>query len=467
MNNQRFSWLAGNAMLAVAAAVAVMSLQSCALPWVDPVINISPNAPTDAPVAAILPQAQVRIGYVMGGDVGRYTSLVTQHHRGVDRQHTNLWQFQIQEADVNTAWNLLYEGSMNDLVRIIEKANAQNLPAYRGIARIQLANCLGVATDLWNNIPYNEAFQGYPNTSPRYQPQEQIYQVVQSLLDSAIADLTAANPGAITPGTQQDVVYRGNRANWVRAAWSLKARYALHLSKVNAMQAATQALAALQGGRGINANTADCQVPFGTAPTENNPWFQFMAQRGDIRIGPQMTRMMNTLNDPRRPFYSQGDAMLTDGRSTLGPLYAGPASPVPLITFVETKFIEAEANLILGNQAAAKTAFTDAVRASLQRAGVSDANAMAYMAQPTVIPEGNITLQNIIEQKYIALYSQMETYNDWRRTGFPVLDPTQVLPNATASQIPRRWPYPQDERLFNANFPGVVEITQRVWWDRP
>jgi Starch-binding associating with outer membrane len=453
-------WLAGCAAI-------ILGLSSCSLPWLDPAVNVSPNSPPDVPISVILAPSQVRLGYIMGGDVSRYTSLVTQHHRGVDRQHTGIWQFLLTESDVNNAWNGMYEGVMNDMARTIEKANAQNLPAYRGIARIEMAYCLGVASDLWNNIPYDQAFQGFNSASPRYQSQEQIYTTIQNLLDSAIIDLNNPNPGGIVPGAAQDFVYRGVRANWVRAAWSLKARYHIHLTDINSMQSAQNALAAIQGNRGINANGVDCQVPFGTAPTENNPWFQFMAQRNDIRLGPQMCTMMNTLNDPRRPFYSQAQATLTDGVSTLGPLYAGQASPVPLITFAETKFIEAEAQLILGNNPAAKTAFTDAIRASLQRAGVSDANATAYIAQTSVVPEGNVSLQNIIEQKYLALYSQVETYNDWRRTGFPVLSPTVVLPMARQQDIPRRWPYPQDERLFNASFPGQVNITDRVGWDRP
>ncbi|MCS6808505.1 MAG: SusD/RagB family nutrient-binding outer membrane lipoprotein [Bacteroidota bacterium] len=455
-----YLWKAASLVLAVV-------VSSCALPWIDPAVNISPNSPTDAPIQVILAPNQVRIGYIMGGDIGRYNSLFTQHHRGVDRQHTGIWQFLLTESDVNTAWNGLYEGVMNDLTRIIQKANAQNLPAYRGIARVLMAFCLGNATDLWNNIPYDEAFRGYPDASPRYQTQEQIYGIIQNLLDSAIIDLNNANPGGIVPGAGQDFIYRGNRANWIRAAWSLKARYHIHLTKVNRTQAAQNALAALQGNRGINANAVDCQVPFGSAPTEANPWFQFMAQRNDIRLGPQMVNMLNALNDPRRPVYSQGQTMLTDGVSTLGPLYASANSPVPLITYAETKFIEAEAQLILGNNAAAKAAYVEGIRASLQRAGVSEAGITTYLGQTNVVPAGDVTLQNIIEQKYLALYTQTETYNDWRRTGFPVLDPTRVLPMARQQDIPRRWPYPQDERLFNKNFPGQVNITDRVWWDRP
>lgn len=443
-------------------ATSAFTLGSCSSA-LDPNINISPNAPTDVPVGIILPTLQGSLAYAFGGDLGRYTSLITQHNRGVDRQHTNLYQFQIQEADVNNLWNLLYAGSMTDLTRLIQKASEQNLPTYRGIARTLLALALGNATDVWNDIPFSEAFRGIENSAPRYDTQEQIYNRIQSLLDSAIIDLTAANPGSIVPGPTNDLMMGGNRANWARVARTLKARYALHLSKVNRMQAAQNALAALAGGNAIASNAQDLQFTFGTGPTTANPLFQFMSQRNDIRVGFQLVNMMNALNDPRRPRYYRG----TTVEAPPGDFVAAIDAPVIFTSYMETKFIEAEANAILGNNDAARAAYLEAVRASLTKVGVSAADQMTYLAQPTVTPMGAPTIQQIIEQKYIALYMQAETFVDWRRTGFPMIDPTRAVAGATLAMVPRRFPYPQDERLNNTNFPGEVPITSRVWWDRP
>jgi len=71
-------------------------------------------------------------------------------------------------------------------------------------------------------------------------------------------------------------------------------------------------------------------------------------------------------------------------------------------------------------------------------------------------------LQRIMEEKKIANYLSIENYNDWRRTGFPVL--TKV-PNAL-SDIPRRMLYPQNEILSNPQAVHSAKLTDRLWWDQ-
>jgi hypothetical protein len=68
-----------------------------------------------------------------------------------------------------------------------------------------------------------------------------------------------------------------------------------------------------------------------------------------------------------------------------------------------------------------------------------------------------------MNQKYLSSFLQLETWSDWRRTGFPVL---VKATGAVTTEIPRRLPYPDDERLYNsANMPTGLTITSRVWWD--
>lgn len=443
----------------------VLSVVSCGS-WVDPNVNISPNSPTDVPIGLLLPGIQTSIAYVYGGDMCRYTSLYTQHHRGVDRQHLNIYNFSLTETDVNNAWNTMYAGNMNDIQQLISKADAQGLTAYRGVGRVLLALALGHVTDLWGDIPYSEAFKGISNSSPKYDSQESIYATINTLLDGAIVDLTNANPGSIVPTSTNDLMYAGNRTNWAKAARTLKARYAIHLSKLNGAKASADALAALAAG-GLTANGEDLKFNFVASPSYANPLFQFMSQRGDIRMGNQLVDMMNKLSDPRMPFYMTAVSGKYTIESSPGTLYAQQASSVVLLPFTEAKFIEAEAQLIAGKKAEAKTAYTDAVRASLVRSGVAAADVTAYLAKPEVVPAGDITIQTIMEQKYIALYTMVESYTDWRRTGYPVIDHTKNLSGATASQVPRRWPRAQNERLNNLNFPGTIAITERLWWDKP
>lgn len=59
-------------------------------------------------------------------------------------------------------------------------------------------------------------------------------------------------------------------------------------------------------------------------------------------------------------------------------------------------------------------------------------------------------LEQIMEQKYIALFSRgMEAYFEWRRTGYPELDPGDRTSNVTGGLIPRRAYYSQAELSLN------------------
>ena len=86
----------------------------------------------------------------------------------------------------------------------------------------------------------------------------------------------------------------------------------------------------------------------------------------------------------------------------------------------------------------------------------------AYVAQADVDPgQANLTLDNIMTQKYLSLYADPEVFNDWRRTGIPTLTPN------SGSEVPRRLPYSENEVTFNSSASSYLTTTifQRVWWD--
>jgi hypothetical protein len=439
-------------------SVFVLLLTACDT-WIDPKLNIDPNSPASASYDVVLPTAQAGMAYVLGGDFGRYASLLTQHNTGTDRQHLGIYNYTFTEADVNNAWNTMYSGPMLDLQSLIDRSAAEGATHYQGIFHVLQAYNLVTMTDLWGDIPYSTALQGSANTAPTYDAQSAIYASANSLLDGAIAVLSAPAQGR-KPGAD-DLIYGGKAANWIKAANALKARMAIHLAKADA-QAAGAALTALAGA--ISSNADDMQFTFGTAETEGNPWYQFNTQRsGDLTFGAKIAAIMNGTNDPRLAAYCEPtkNGNYNDS-SSMGPFYSSINSAVPFLTFTEMKFIEAEAQMRLGKAAEAHAAFVAAVKASLARTGVSDADATAFLAQASVDPGATaLTLENIMTQKYVAMYTQCESFSDWRRTGFPALAPVE------GNEIPRRFPYPQSERLYNGgNMPAGLTIFSRVWWDK-
>jgi hypothetical protein len=461
----------------VLAAFVICLMLTTACQWIDPKINIDPNNPSDIAPRNGLAAIQVTAGYSYGGDLYRYASLFTQQHFGSDRQHAGIYTYSLAEGDLSTLWSNLYSGHMKELDVMIGKSTALGAPHFRGVARVLMAQSLGNATDVFGDVPFSQAFQGGANFTPKYDTQQDIYTRIQSMLDSAIVDLNSATSSS-SPGAE-DLIFAGNRPRWVRAAWTLKARYALHLSKRNPQQAAQQALQFTANG--LQSSADDMQLIFGSTDDQSNPLYQFDGLRNDIRVNTSFMQLLNRLNDPRRPLFA---TRIGQDSTQLGAYYASVNSPVVMVSFAEAKFIEAEANLILGNADAAKTAFTNAVRGGLTSIANGAPNILpaiptaripttaaitAYLAQESVVPSGTLTLERLIEQKYIALYPSSEVWTDWRRTGFPRLT---AVPGSGQTAIPRRFPYPQSESLFNtANWKAAGAssaqsfLFTRVWWD--
>jgi hypothetical protein len=466
-------------------AVMIFSITGCEK-WIDQDINIDPNNPVDAPMSLLLPSVQTYLGFTLGGDIGRYTGVITQHYAGVARQHAGIDRYVFSEADVNNAWRFnMYTGSLMDLHILIQKSTNADAPSplYEGVGKILMAMNLGIATDLWGSIPYAEAFQGLDNLQPSFQTQEQIYIEIQKLLTEGKNALNQQT-STFTPSSD-DLVYKATnvtnwRTNslprWVKAANVLSARYWIHLSQVQT-DAAQKALDALgvEGVDHFGSNADDAQVVFGENLSNSNPMYQFMRDRGDIAMGKFFIDLMKSTDDPRLPAFASEDkdssysgspaGSPTPGRSEPGPttFYGAATSPVPFVTYVEAKFIEAEAAFRTNDPTRAAQAYNKALVASLAKHNVSNTAWETLNANETSL---TISLEKIMNQKYIALFSQMETFNDWRRTGFPNLQP--AANNVTNNQIPVRFPYPQSERLYNsANMPTGVGILTPVWWDVP
>lgn len=436
--------------------------------WVEEV-NKDINIPGDVTMDLLLAPAQADLAFQFGGDFCYASWMWTQQISGVTRQSLTYERYNFTEADINNVWRWgLYSDPLMNLQLIMRKADELNSPHYAGVAKVLTAYALINMTDAWNDIPYSEAFQGPDNLKPAFDTQEEIYATIKKLLDDAIVDLDPATTNEIA--LKGDMIYGNSRAKWLKAAYSLHARRALHLSLVNGYADVLTALQAAQTN-GFSSSADDLEFKFGTTALTSNPIFQFIEQRDDQRVSAYIVDALQATNDPRLPVYiaEDGNGNYTgsgpgEGLSTaseIGAYFSSRNSPVCFMSFVELGFIAAEALFQTGNAAGAALAYNGAVSASLAKYGVSDATWEAANAAETA---SSITLQKILEAKFIALWLQFETWNDFRRHNNPYgLSPSDN--NVTNGVIPTRYPYAKSERDYNkANVP-VVDITDKVWWD--
>lgn len=439
--------------------------------WIDPDKNINPDAPADVPMNLMMPAIQQAMGYnLSGNDLVRTTNIWMQQFDGIDRQSYTEARYQLTPADDNNIWNAAYTSLFMNSAILISKAEnteGKKSPYNAGVGRVMLATSLGVMTDLFGDMPVREALKGNQNVlKPKFDSQQKIYDTLKVMLDQAILDLgKPASENLVA--VKGDVIYAGDVAKWKRAAYTVKARNAMQLSRVNTTTAYNDALtAAASGFTSIN---DDMRVPWESA--NHNPIFQFMEQRGDVRMGATLIDMMKSINDPRLPFYAAKDGSgnytgcvigsQNGNASAPGPYIAGATASSMIISYAELKFIVAEANFMLAKIPEAKAALLDAVKASVARVTGSSTFDQAWY--DTNIGSKTLTLDLIMQQKYIATFGTNQAYADYRRVGLPVIG---VPPGAVLPAMPTRYPYPQDEMSYNgANVPSVT-ISDKLWWDK-
>ncbi|MFD3000006.1 SusD/RagB family nutrient-binding outer membrane lipoprotein [Pontibacter toksunensis] len=468
----------------------VISTSSCSDDVLDE-IDTNPNDPDDVSISLLIPQVTVNVPTAVHGvDLAWYSSVFVRHTAGVHAQ--------LQEADrrtdlenptlVNNVWNNIYAGVLPDLNYIIAKGSEggseEGSYISVGIAKILKAYTLSVATDAWGRVPYSQIGLGVENRQPVFDPQEEVYDQIFQLLNEAIADLDRGGPN---PGST-DLIFNGNVTDWKRTAYSLLARYWLRLTNVNENAAQNALDAAQQGFQ--NLDDGFIFNSYENTAIGEHPWFQELNDRSHLAVSERFIETLDNLNDPRldamvAPVPKIGEivgapnATLTNDQANVAfsdvtSAVLNPTSPMPMMTYDELKFIEAEAYLRLGNMAEAFEAYQEGIRAAMTRQiggsafddlGIDLTVAIDdYLDNPS-LPQSPATLDldDIIRQKWIAYFyfQPFEAYNDWRRTGLP-----EFITEHSISAPPLRFPYSLSERDANAiNVPDVNIYTNGVWWD--
>ena len=374
--------------------------------------------------------------------------------------------YRILPADVDNTWSFyIYPNTLQNLKVMIAQAEAAGHNQYAAIGKTLVAYTLAITTDVWNDIPYSEALQIPAITLPKYDSQEQVYKGIQATLDSALYFVNQP-ASAIAPGSD-DFIYGGDMKNWKKYIYMLKARYYLRLSKAPGRTAALQADSALAAlANGFTSNDDNAAVSYaGTAQAET-PWYQnTLPGAGGVVMAKSFIDSLMARNDPRLPIIADTNSSgVYAGRpagigagpdpnvySSLNTFYGGylplednsdgSAAPLYLATYSEALFIKAEATFIKSGATAADPIYRQGIAAHMAMLGVATADQTAYTVSRPALTAAN-AVEQIINEKYIADFLSIETYNDWRRTGFPVLT---LAANPYVNYIPRRWPYSSTE----------------------
>jgi hypothetical protein len=466
-------------------------------------VNTDPTRLKSASLTQALVAAESSVGFNTGADVFLYSSIFMQQGAGsgVSGNQTRMMdQYVVANSDVNNAFREFYAVGLADMNYIHQNAFKDGNPQHAGIAKILKAYSFSVITDAWGNVPYKDALQGVANVQPAYDDSQVIYDSLFTLLDNAIVNIKQTN--FLTIGSE-DLIYAGSMAKWEKFANTLKLRLALHYAKVDN---GAKLKAIIDSGVPFMTGNADnFQMAFENVTNRQNAIHQFELQRADYYApGKFIVDMMNTKLDPRRSAYftqfpfdtpaaipytgftpgntqsapnsrihtylrgavvSTGTARTAQGAPTAIAITYTGAAPQRMLTFAEYNFIRAEASLVYGATGSAATFLKAGIDASLADAGITGAAATAYSAAASA----TVTLQNIIEEKYVANYGvAMEPWTDWRRTGFPAITVSPAAVVQGNNTIPRILVYPLSESQVNAaNLPARASMAVKgVFWDK-
>jgi starch-binding outer membrane protein, SusD/RagB family len=409
----------------------------------------NPNRPTVANADQLLVASETALNQQYTSDLARTACVWMQQCAGTDRQYRQLGLYQYGEDAYNGPFNQVYTGGgLLDIRGIQAMADTAKDQVYGGIGRVMEAMAVGLAADVWGDIPYSQAVSD--TLSPKLDPQEQVYAAIQAKLDTAITML-GSKTGAGPDGA--DLFYSGDATKWLRLAHTLKARFYMHTAEKVGNAAYQNALAQAQQGLQKGDDLRSYQS---SDPNEQNSWYQFtvIQRAGYMSPGAFLVSLLQTRNDPRLAQYFDPNAagsyvgaapgqQGSSGISTFDETRVAPEFRQPIVTWAENQLIIAEAAFRLGQTGAALAAYN------------------AERADAGLPAAGSVTLADIMTEKYIALFQNIEVWNDWKRTCLPVLTPAQ----GTVGGIPARLLYAQSERNTNPNVPLPSDQPARNWND--
>ena len=442
-----------------------------------PLLDQNPNKVDDVSVVspeALLVGSQVTIYGVMEGYLNRAVSMVMQQMSGLQTDYYRDYNCEPIDINTNGRWTAVYStGGLVDLKTTQETARDQEKFVLLGISQMWEALVISTAADLWGDIPYSQAAN--PEfAEPKFDTQREVHEAVLTLIDEAISNLELGQVFALP--IDYDFTFGSNVDKWIAAAHTLKSRIYLNWSEVDNSYYQL-ALDEAQMGITDQSGEGDWAPLHSAAIAERSVWFQFILSNTDyMGAGKLLTDMLRRDNDSRLGIYflangtsdivgvSPGDSVQNASMLNITGHYGMSWEP-EFISWYENSFILAECNFALGNETQALSKLNETLEGIEQlwrSRGFSNASIPRYQNL-----NGTDLFAAIMNEKYKALFLNMQSWSDWRRTGYPTYvdsdgNSTECGEVSGGIGVPRRLLYPDKEKSSNPNCPQNDGIYDRV-----
>lgn len=461
-------------------------------------INHDPNNPTtdQATPELLFPAAVISAASATGGELAIIGMLWSEYTTEdvSSSQYRNFDSYNVSNSDLNTGYNQLYTGALNDLQLILDKARASEDWNYYLMATVMKAYTYEVLVDLYDQVPYSNALLGAENLQPSFNSGDSIYEALLSGLDSALnKDFTASTNSV--PGNE-DYIFGGDISRWKAFAHTLQLK--MYLRMVNAKPDEAQAGITALYNEGAEFLTEDAAVTQWTdVPNKQNPFYAqniyALNTPSNLKASVTFISWLKANNDPRIVSYfgtsnpvgiDQGNYLSSDPVYKTSTQFVQHATdPVQFISGPESYFMQAEARERYFGGDQARELYNAGVEAAFSAYGF-DATSFVAPGGKYEYPAGGSLdekIDAIITQKWASLPGShaLEAWFERNRTGFPLTSPVystdlsyvpgQFVVSATSvlgQAFPKRIVFPDIERSRNKNTPAEVPITTPVWWGK-
>jgi len=404
-------------------------------------LNKDPNNPVDVPAINIFTNTIHRsVGRQLGGWM-QHTYLGCWCQQWTKVQYVD--EDRYMPRDLSGYFEAPYYGELADLKIVIDKATEEENDALHGAALVMKSWVFMYLTDLWGDVPYSEALQGFEpdgDITPAYDSQENVYMGILADLEQANT-LLASTTLKFGSG---DLIYGGDPVKWRKFANSLRIRaltriagtpWSFTYDMVDPQEDVTtnpgaapyanadEEIASIIASEPImTSNDDNAKLVYPGIPWRN-PIFNTLYQRTDQAISQTMVNWLEARDDPRIHIYAQPvpssyklDSLenldytgFQNGSheiaapfpkiSLLGTAIAyDEYAPLYVLTYDETCFNIAEYYMRKGDVATAQNYYEDGIKASMERWGCIDGG--------TVSPSAHLVTENVVlKVKYPVDYA--------------------------------------------------------------
>ncbi len=455
--------------------------------------NGNSKQPTTVPAGPLFTYAEYWLNDALA-DCGAYNNIfrhIVEYWSQATNEDVAQYNFNLYNVPDNW-WQHLYVNVLSNFHASdsILSQDKTDLPATvaneRAIIDVLEVYTFNTLVNSFGNVPYSQALNSN-NLTPVFDDAKTIQADLLARLTTDLSNMTAANPSFTAT---QDLLYGGNVASWIALANSLKIQIAMTLADVDNTTAQTVMEAS---NSAAFQSTATDAVWSSFTTAYPNPLYTnlVLSGRTDYLACQTLMNYLTTMNDPRLPtFFATNTSGMyvgspiglqeasTGAFSKPGAIFYTATCPYVFMDYMNMEFYRAEAIERGYNvPGTAEQHYDSAIALSIRYYGGTNAQAQAYLAQPSVAYStaggGTWTWrQKIGFQKWLALYGRgMDSYTELRRFDWP----TMVPPVGAISGFPYRMTYPAttvSEQVLNpVNYAQAAAaiggdlVSTKLYWD--